>query len=77
MVGLAAGTAVVVLKPGHRLTAEELIAHCRRSLANYMIPRRIVFSDADLPKSGSGKILKLAYPSPSARDRGCHTGCVG
>jgi long-chain acyl-CoA synthetase len=58
MVGLAAGTAVVVLKPGHRLTAEELIAHCRRSLANYMIPRRIVFSDADLPKSGSGKILK-------------------
>jgi len=50
--------AVVVLKPGHALTADDLIAHCRRSLANYKIPRRIVFSDADLPKSGAGKILK-------------------
>jgi len=49
---------VVALKPGHALTAEDLIAHCRRSLANYKIPRRIVFSDAELPKSGSGKILK-------------------
>ena len=50
--------AVVVLKPGHALTAEDLIAHCRRSLANYKIPRRIVVSDADLPKGASGKILK-------------------
>jgi len=50
--------AVVALKPGHALTAEDLIAHCRRSLANYKIPRRIVVSDADLPKGASGKILK-------------------
>ena len=50
--------ASVVLKPGHPLTSEDLIAHCRRSLANYKVPRRIVFSDAELPKSGSGKILK-------------------
>jgi acyl-CoA synthetase (AMP-forming)/AMP-acid ligase II len=35
-----------------------LIAYCRPSLANYKIPRRVEFSDADLPKSGSGKILK-------------------
>ena len=38
--------------------AEELIAHCRRSLANYKIPRSIEFSETELPKSGSGKILK-------------------
>jgi long-chain acyl-CoA synthetase len=50
--------AVVVLKPGHALTAEDLIAHCRRSLANYKIPRRIVVSDDALPKGASGKILK-------------------
>jgi acyl-CoA synthetase (AMP-forming)/AMP-acid ligase II len=35
-----------------------LIAYCRRSLANYKIPRRVEFSDTELPKSGSGKILK-------------------
>ena len=50
--------AVVVLEPGHPLTAGDLIAHCRHALANYKVPRRIVFSDAELPKSGSGKILK-------------------
>ncbi len=48
----------VVLKPGQALSADELIAHCRRSLANFKIPRRIEFSESDLPKSGSGKILK-------------------
>ncbi len=50
--------ACVVLKPGEALRADELIAHCRRSLANYKIPRRIEFSENELPKSGSGKILK-------------------
>ena len=50
--------AYVVLKPGKILTADELIAYCRRSLANYKIPRRVEFSDTELPKSGSGKILK-------------------
>jgi len=50
--------ACVVLKPGHTLTAEDLIAHCRRSLASYKVPRRVEFSDTDLPKNGSGKILK-------------------
>jgi long-chain acyl-CoA synthetase len=49
--------AVVVLKPGKTLTAEELIAYCRRSLANFKGPRSIEFSDTELPKSGSGKIL--------------------
>jgi len=27
-------------------------------VANYKIPRRVEFSDTELPKSGSGKILK-------------------
>jgi long-chain acyl-CoA synthetase len=51
-------TAVIVLKPGRALNADDLISHCRRSLANYKIPRRIEFSETELPKSGSGKILK-------------------
>jgi long-chain acyl-CoA synthetase len=50
--------AVVVLKPGHALSADELLAHCRQSLANYKVPRRVEFSETELPKSGSGKILK-------------------
>ena len=50
--------ACVVLKPEHTLSAADLIVFCRQSLASYKIPRRVEFSDADLPKSGSGKILK-------------------
>jgi long-chain acyl-CoA synthetase len=50
--------ACVVLKPGEVLSANDLMAHCRRSLANYKIPRRVEFLDTELPKSGSGKILK-------------------
>jgi long-chain acyl-CoA synthetase len=50
--------AVVVLKPRKTLTADELIAYCRQSLANFKVPRSIEFSETELPKSGSGKILK-------------------
>jgi acyl-CoA synthetase (AMP-forming)/AMP-acid ligase II len=50
--------ACVVRKPGKTLSEEELIAHCRRSLANYKVPRRVELLDTELPKSGTGKILK-------------------
>jgi acyl-CoA synthetase (AMP-forming)/AMP-acid ligase II len=50
--------ACVVRKPEMSLTENELIAHCRRSLANYKVPRSIELSDTELPKSGTGKILK-------------------
>jgi long-chain acyl-CoA synthetase len=51
-------TACVVLKPQMRLAPGELIDYCRKSLANYKLPRHIEFSDTDLPKSGTGKVLK-------------------
>ena len=51
-------TTDVALKPGEVLSANDVMAYCRRSLANYKIPRRVEFLDTELPKSGSGKILK-------------------
>ena len=51
--------ACVVLKPGSTLAVDDLIAFCRQSLASYKIPRRVEFSETELPKSGSGKILKI------------------
>jgi acyl-CoA synthetase (AMP-forming)/AMP-acid ligase II len=50
--------ACVVLKPRMALSANDLTSHCRQFLANYKIPRRVEFSDAELPKSGACKILK-------------------
>jgi long-chain acyl-CoA synthetase len=50
--------ACVALKPGAELGADDLIAYCHRFLAKYKVPRRVEFSETELPKSGAGKILK-------------------
>ena len=50
-------TAAVVLRPGMSVSAEQLIEHCRQSLASYKKPRVVEFLD-DLPKNPSGKVLK-------------------
>jgi long-chain acyl-CoA synthetase len=39
------------------LTAEEVVKHCRASLAAYKVPRQVEFRD-ELPKSPIGKILR-------------------
>jgi fatty-acyl-CoA synthase len=51
-------SATVVLKPGERLTTEELMAFLEQRLAKFKLPRAIHFSDQQLPKTGTGKILK-------------------
>jgi long-chain acyl-CoA synthetase len=49
--------AVVVPQPGQSATAEELQAHCRSLIAAYKCPRSFEFL-AELPLSGTGKVLK-------------------
>jgi len=49
--------AVVALKPGCHLTAEELIGYCRGQLAAYKCPRLVEFRE-QLPKSPAGKVLR-------------------
>ena len=50
--------ACVVLKPDAALTAEALTSYCRQSLATFKVPRHMEFSESDLPKNASGKVLK-------------------
>ena len=52
--------ACVVTQFGMTLTADDLVVHCRRALAGYKVPRKVEFLESELPKSGSGKILKRA-----------------
>jgi len=49
--------AVVVVRAGHTLAADEVIDVCRRNLAAYKKPRSVEFV-AELPKTGSGKIMR-------------------
>lgn len=44
-------TAVVVPKPAARLSAGQIVAHCKEHIASYKAPKRIFFAD-ELPKSG-------------------------
>jgi long-chain acyl-CoA synthetase len=50
--------AAVVLRPGTNLSAEEVEQYCKTRIASYKVPRHIEFMTEELPKSGSGKILK-------------------
>jgi fatty-acyl-CoA synthase/long-chain acyl-CoA synthetase len=55
--------AVVVVRAGATMTELQVIAHSREHLAGYKIPRSVTWS-AELPKTGSGKILKRDLRAP-------------
>jgi fatty-acyl-CoA synthase len=49
--------AFVELKADAQTTAEDIIAHCKKHLAGYKVPRAVVFGE--LPKTSTGKIQKF------------------
>ncbi|WP_067887146.1 FadD3 family acyl-CoA ligase [Nocardia vaccinii] len=51
------GKAFIVRRPGSTLTAEDVIAHAKQTLANFKVPRYVEFRD-ELPYSAAGKVLK-------------------
>ncbi len=51
------GRAYVVPRPGWVLDANDVLAFCRDQLANYKVPRQVLFRD-HLPRNPSGKTLK-------------------
>ncbi len=55
--------ATVVRAPGSSLTAEEVTAFAREHLASYKVPRSVDFA-VELPRTGSGKLLKRQLRAP-------------
>ena len=51
------GRAIIVLKPGASLTVADLTAWLRERMANYKVPKSVVFVDT-LPKTGANKVDK-------------------
>src|SRR3984885_3703613 len=51
------GLAFVVTRPGSGLSTQDVIAHCRERLANFKVPRGVVFV-GQLPRNAGGKVLK-------------------
>ena len=55
--------ATVVRSPGSSLTGEEIMAFARENLASYKVPRSVDFT-SELPRTGSGKVLKRQLRAP-------------
>jgi acyl-CoA synthetase (AMP-forming)/AMP-acid ligase II len=55
--------AVVVLKPGQNVAADELVAFARTRIAGFKCPKTIDFI-AELPRNPSGKVLKRELRKP-------------
>ncbi|MFZ2177008.1 MAG: 3-[(3aS,4S,7aS)-7a-methyl-1,5-dioxo-octahydro-1H-inden-4-yl]propanoyl:CoA ligase, partial [Rhodococcus sp. (in: high G+C Gram-positive bacteria)] len=51
------GRAYVVPKPGTSLGDDEVLAFCKKHLANFKVPRSVRFVDS-LPRNPSGKVMK-------------------
>ena len=49
--------AFIELKPGATTKPEDIVAHCRKHLAGFKVPRAVVFGE--LPKTSTGKIQKF------------------
>jgi fatty-acyl-CoA synthase len=64
--------AIVVPKPGSKVSEHELIEFCRSRMAHYKCPRSVVFCES-LPKTATGKVLKRVlrqeYPVDSTTVR--------
>jgi acyl-CoA synthetase (AMP-forming)/AMP-acid ligase II len=50
--------AVIVLRPGAEVTAEELRAHVAERIASFKVPTHIWFNSDPLPRNPAGKVLK-------------------
>ena len=55
--------AVVVPRPGASLDEEQVIAFAREHLGGYKLPRSVSFA-REIPRTGSGKILKRILREP-------------
>ncbi len=50
--------AVVVVRPGTALTADEVRAFCAESLASYKVPATVEIRTDPLPRTATGKVMK-------------------
>jgi len=61
--------AFVVMKEGCEKSSADVRSWCRRSLASYEVPRKVVFM-ASLPKNAAGKIVKRVLDKQGELERG-------
>ncbi len=63
-------TAIVVPRPGAAQKSDELIEFCRGQIANYKVPKSVLFRAEPLPKTGPGKVAKRVLRDPFWKSTG-------
>jgi NAD+ synthetase len=61
--------AVIRVKPGHALSAQEVLSHCARRLEDFMVPKAVEFRE-ELPTTSSGKVAKRELARQIAEGNG-------
>lgn len=59
--------AFVVLRKGQELSEDDVKAYVKENLANYKVPREVVFID-ELPRNPTGKVLKRELKEQGSQD---------
>jgi fatty-acyl-CoA synthase len=62
----------VVLRDGASVAADELRKHVKAHLANYKVPREVVFHD-ELPRNETGKVVKRSLAETADDNDGDHS----
>jgi len=70
------GMAFVVPRPGVEIDVDELLAWCRREMANYKAPRRAAIVP-ELPLNATGKVLKYELRERAAAEPAQQAGQAG
>jgi len=58
----------IVTRPGHQLTADEVVEYCRGKLARYKVPKYVEFR-SELPRTIVGKVLRRVLAEEELRKR--------
>ena len=59
--------ALFIVKKDAALTADDVVAHCKRELTPYKVPKHVYFR-AELPKTNVGKILRRTLRDELAKE---------
>ena len=63
--------AFVVMQPGASATEHDIREYCKKHLASYKVPSKVVFR-SELPKSLIGKVLRRMLSQRRRRRLGCN-----
>jgi len=51
-------TAIIVKNPGVEVTEEDIINFCKKEMAGFKVPKKIIWYEGEIPRTPTGKVMK-------------------